>query len=328
MTTLATQPQTEPRVAPKLAVSIVVATYNRAPLLGGVLRTLVAQPVHPRNYEIIVVDNNSRDDTPAVVKDFALRHAGMRYSLQTRQGLSHARNRGWHVARGEYVAFVDDDCEAPQTWLPHAVGIIARRRPAAFGGPYRPLFRSQRPAWFRDAYGANGHGDVARPLGLHEYLSGGNFFVRRDVLGALGGFDPQHGMIGGALGYGEETALQRRLRRELPGEMIYYDPRLVVDHLVRPEKMTLRWAARHQFTSGRFVYRIFDADHGDQSRRRSWFRVGHAALRLCHGLTIGCLLRDRRRYPRYQQYLWECALPQLEPLGRFYESFLRRDDDR
>ncbi len=94
-------------------ISVVVPTCNRRELLARCLRALLAQQ-YPR-YEVIVVDDASTDGTEVMVQEA---FPQVRYLRQTtRRGPAAARNRGIQVARGEIVAFTDDDCEPPPDWL-------------------------------------------------------------------------------------------------------------------------------------------------------------------------------------------------------------------
>jgi glycosyltransferase involved in cell wall biosynthesis len=100
-------------------ISVVVCTYNRAESLRRTLHSLhdMATPA-PLEWEVVVVDNNSRDGTRDVVTAFA-RNARMpvRYLFESRQGLSRARNTGVRAARGDVIAFTDDDCLVDPQWL-------------------------------------------------------------------------------------------------------------------------------------------------------------------------------------------------------------------
>lgn len=319
-------PQDSP-TTPKL--SVVICTYNRAPLLAAALRTLCEQhppPLPP--HEILVVDNNSTDNTRETAESFAAR-GPVRYVRETQQGLSCARNRGWREAAGEYVAYVDDDCRLPPEWLSVAADVIDRVAPAAFGGPYSAFYNTAKPRWYRDAYGSSIPGDEARPLGPHEYLSGGNLCIRRDILARLDGFRPALGMNGDAMGYGEETELLRRIRARDASAVVYYEPRLHVQHLVRPEKTALRWIARHHFVSGIYVYRVFRPRRIVAMTRAG---VCRSAVREAAGFvgdTVrAVLLRDRSRFPYVQNCLCERAFKHLAQLGQLFERYreLRRGD--
>lgn len=303
-------------------VSVVVCTFNRAALLAKLLEDLSMQNAHPSSYEIIVVDNSSSDRTRNVVDSFSARHGNVRYGFEARQGLSWARNRGCQIARGEYVAYLDDDCKVPAQWLAIAQEVIEHIAPGVFGGPYYAFYDSPKPGWYLDRYGSHVQGDEARRLLQDEYLDGANFFIRRSLIQALGGFNHELGMVGDELGYGEETALQQLLRICRPGEAIYYEPRLFVYHLVSAKKMTLRWSARHCFVAGRCWQRLLNSRGGAEWQvRHSAREMIHTLRAFCADIVRGVFARDRRRFRYVQNYLYEQAFSNLRHLGELYERF-------
>lgn len=308
----------------KIQLSVVVCTYNRAGLLEHALESLVRQTLAKDLYEIVVVDNNSTDNTFEVAEAFCRRYSNLRYYFEPRQGLSHARNLGYQVVQGEYVAYIDDDCSVPEHWLAVAEEVIRRVSPAVFGGPYFAYYTTPKPAWFQDRYGSHFHGDEARPLKEGEYLDGANIFFRRVLLHDLGGFSPDLGMSGGRLGYGEETALQRRIRATKPEELLYYEPKLLVYHLVPSSKMTLRWIIRAAFVGGRYYHLVFFGDKPLTMTLGHWLKQTVRTLwALCADIARGTVTRDRRRYPFLQNYLYEYAFVNLRQLGELYGQFLQ-----
>jgi glycosyltransferase involved in cell wall biosynthesis len=300
-------------------ISLVICTYNRADLLARALESACRQAVHPSRYEILVVDNNSTDHTRDVVARFQRDQDNVRYLHETRVGLSHARNRGWQEARAPYVAYTDDDCILPPHWLAVALEIVQTKHPEAFGGPFRALYFSRKPAWYKDSYGSGGYGAIPRHLRANEQLAGNNMVFRKATLQLLGGFDPRHGMIGKSVGYGEDTEIQIRLRNVSAQAEIWYDPRVELLHLVRPEQMTLGWITRAAIAKGRYHYWISNPP----------VPVGFAEnlsqiASLLKGLAVvtaesvsGLVYRDRNRYPDYRNYLCERVLWRLSRVGRF-----------
>lgn len=308
-----------------LLISVVLCTYNRCELMASALRSVCEQTLKWMHYEVIVVDNNSTDRTRQHVSEVSQRYTNVRYCFEAKQGLSHGRNAGLHTARGRYVAYIDDDCTVPTEWLGIAQEIIERTAPAIFGGPYRPFYNTPKPPWYRDSYGSYEGGSSARWLTGDEYLSGTNMFIHRTVLEELGGFSPDVGMAGNRLGYGEETIIQQRFRRERPGEGIYYEPRLRVSHLVRSEKMRLLWCARQMFVSGRDWQRVlYETNHRSGNILRAFLRAGRALCYLAKGLVQGIVARDRSRYPCVENYLYEVVFVQLQIVGAVYEQFTHR----
>ena len=127
-----------------LLFSVVICTYNRASLLPTALQTVCEQALDCTEYEVLVVDNNSTDETRFVTESFMQRYSNVRYCFEPQQGLSYARNRGWREARGKYVAYTDDECKVPPQWLTVAKEVIIKhyQKWARFGRPaLKQLYR-------------------------------------------------------------------------------------------------------------------------------------------------------------------------------------------
>jgi glucosyl-dolichyl phosphate glucuronosyltransferase len=145
-------------------ISVCVYTHNRARLLPRVLESICAQTLPQSEFEVIVVDNRSTDDTCSVVEGFFRRILNLRYLYEEKIGSAVARNRCWREASGEQVAFIDDDGKAPPDWLRVAAKVIRELAPDLFGGPIYPFYEAPKPDWFRDDYGAYSLGLQARFL--------------------------------------------------------------------------------------------------------------------------------------------------------------------
>lgn len=311
-----------------ILISVVLCTYNRCDLMTAALRSVCEQSFSPSRYEVLVVDNNSSDATKQCVLALTHQFPHVRYLFENRQGLSHARNAGFRAAQGLYVAYADDDATVPKDWLCVAQDIIEQIAPAMFGGPYHPFYIGSKPQWYHDKYGSYDLGVVAKELARDEYLCGTNMFFRRTLLERLEGFSTEVGMMGDRLGYGEETVIQRRITREYPNEVVYYDPRLIVSHLVRPEKMNIFWCAKQMFVSGRAWQRVLDktAPTHIHTLSRSFVRMGYALVVLAYNLIRGVVARDRARYPFIANYVFEVAFIQLQRIGSAYEQLTHRSN--
>ncbi len=240
-----------------MILSVIICTYNRSDLLRIALESLEQQDLDASEFEVLVIDNRSQDDTAVVVEQFAQKHTHIHYYLEQQQGLSYARNRGWEEAKGEYVIYIDDDCKLPPGYLSIAKEIAVTVLPTAFTGPNYPFYISQKPQWYKDEYSEHHFGQAARPLKEREYFSGMNMAFQRKLFAAIGGFDPNLGMKGDNLAYGEETEFFDRICRKAPNALIYYDPRFYLYHLVRVEKLRLSWLFRERFSRGRYTYLTF-----------------------------------------------------------------------
>lgn len=300
---------------------MIICTYNRSALLADLLQTVCAQTLPHAEYEIIVVDNNSSDETATVAQAYVARYPNVRYVMERPQGLSHARNRGWQAAKGEYVAYLDDDCKAPSHWLQTAAEIIRTVAPLVFGGPYFATYNSRKPAWFKDEYGSYAPCPVATFINeTPDRLHGGNLFIARTLLAQIGGFDVTFGMSGYKQAYGEETALLRSLRTTVPTTTFYYDPALWVYHLVRPEKMALRWQMQAHFSKGRAIARLYASPQGQRrTRSAALLRIAGLLLLIVVSLLKGLFLRNRKNLPHLANFVYERILPQVTRLGQNYE---------
>lgn len=300
--------------------SVIICTRNRSALLGVALETLCTQSLPKADYEVIVVDNHSTDETANVVETFRPRLPNLQVCFEPVLGISVARNHGWRVARGQYVAFMDDDSQAPAEWLATAQQIVAMHAPGAFGGPYFACYSGPKPAWFKDSYGSMQLGERPQTL-TGGYLPGSNLFFRRDLLEVTGGFDPTLGVVDQQLGYGEESALLQVLRERCPHELIYYDPKLSIYHLVRPEKMRVRWQLRRHFVTGRYLYRARETAYLRLvGRKQQVKRLLRTLIPLFFTHSRQLIQRDRSRYPYAQNYLVEVIGPELRKVGGMVEQ--------
>jgi len=239
-------------------VSVVLCTFNRAHLLPGALEALAAQQVEPdATWELVVVDNNSRDATRAVVEEFAARSPmPVRYVFEGTQGLSVARNTGIAHSKGEIIAFTEDDARPAPDWVGAMRRIFAEEGVDVLGGPILPLAEHPVPRWLRrrpellNCLGIMPHAERVPILdGLEKaQIWGGNMAFRRAVVEQVGAFDALRGRIGRQLFGTEDVDLVARAMRA--GLTIVYDPRLVMRHLLLPERMRRRYILRWHFEGG------------------------------------------------------------------------------
>ena len=233
-------------------LSIIVCTYNRAQLLQMCLDSLVPQMARfAATTEVVVVDNNSGDGTPALLRAYAAAHPWLVAERESRQGLSHARNRGAQRARGAHLCFLDDDGKAGPAYLENLHRVIRDEHPDIFGGPVYPYYTSRKPAWFKDEFEIRKH--AARSGYCNCAISGGNFVIRADLLRELGMFSPDLGMVGRRVRLGEERAVLERYRasRDPGSQRVYYCLDCFILHHVPPHKMTRWYMVKRGFQAGR-----------------------------------------------------------------------------
>jgi len=230
------------------SVSVVVCTYNRAEILAECLASLATQSVDPGCFEVVVVNNNSSDNTEYVCRSFMRDNENFRYIEEPRQGLSYARNKGYQEARTRWVCYVDDDAKAFDNYIERILHVIQHYDFDCFGGIYLPWYKYGRPKWYRDEYATKPMERDGTGIITAGYVSGGVMAVKKEVLEILGGFSPDIGMSGDRISYGEEVLLQLRMREK--GMNIGFDPELAVYHLVNTYKLRLNWFFKSAYANG------------------------------------------------------------------------------
>lgn len=225
-------------------LSIVIPTYNRSSKVLLTLEKIAKQRVDFTQFECIVVDNNSQDDTHIIVETFIAEHPelNVRYAFEPKQGLSHARNTGIDLSKGDIIAFIDDDESVVYDFTQRYINFFDRYPEAmAAGGRIVPEYMSKRPNWMshhveRPIANPLYYGDYIKPFPRGKCPGGGNMAVRKVVFDKIGCFNTELGRKGESLIGGEECELFERMREhKLP---IYYVPRASIYHRIYDEKLT------------------------------------------------------------------------------------------
>jgi glycosyltransferase involved in cell wall biosynthesis len=260
------------------SVSVVVPTVDRSAVLGDCLEALVAQ-AHD-DYEVIVVDDGSRDGTRALVERFAERDEGpaIRYTRLEGQGAGAARNAGIALSRAELVCFVDDDALPPSGWLSALVAGAARHPEAeGLGGPVRPRFDGQAPRTCRAHDLAGAHLDCGPEDTEVDEVWGCNMAVRRSAVDRIGVFDER-------LKVAEDWDWLRRLRAA--GGQVLYLPEAWIVHRRLASDLRVPGLAVEYCRRG-YVVATRDASVASPTAARGFLAsLAHAARRRCtRGLT-------------------------------------------
>jgi len=302
-------------------VTVVLCTWNRATLLEGALAALVAQ-TDPPDHEVVVVDNDSTDDTRRVIDRYAAAHPQVRCVFEGAAGLSHARNAGVAHTTGRVVAFTDDDVRVPPDWLREIARTSERYPDAAFfGGPVLPEWPGTVPAWLTDerwsALGVQSYG--AEPFRVDERrpvcLIGANLVLRRSALASIGPFNPAVQRIHDGIGSTEDDEYHRRLWAA--GAQGVYEPRLRVSAVVTPDRLTRSYHRRWHFGHGRHVARM-RIPEVERARLRMLGIPSHLVRQACVDAlqTLrGRLQRDAARAFASELRLWFTAGFIRERLG-------------
>lgn len=245
-------------------ISVVVCTYNRAASLATMLESLARMSVPPDlNWELIVVDNNSTDNTHAVVTEFLRTSAlNVRYLFEPKQGLCHARNIGVAEAAGEIIAFTDDDVRVKPDWLRELACTFRAFDCMGVGGKSVPAWNGlAKPAWLvttgpyclsRGPIVDFDLGNEAREIQYPPW--GVNMAFRKAAFGKYGGFRTDLGVSGSGGMLGEDIEFGKRLLES--GEKIAYSPGAVVFHPVEQKRITKHYFLRYYLRVGRTEMRL------------------------------------------------------------------------
>lgn len=242
-------------------ISIVICTHNRCTLLRDTLASLEQLSVpEDLSWNLVVVDNNSSDQTKDVVESFA--HSAVlqpKYAFESNPGLSHARNRGIAETSGSIIAFLDDDVIVAPDWLTEVVQGFEQYGAMCVSGRVLLHGNPQMPRWwdpdFNVAVGKFDRGTdvIEYKVGDTELIGiGANMSFRRVVFEKYGPFNTEMGRIGNQQRTGEETELVHKLRQN--GDSVIHYPRALVYHCIPETRFSKHYLRRNAYHFGGWRY--------------------------------------------------------------------------
>jgi len=231
------------------AFSLIICTYNRSALLEICLESIAQAEPPPGSWEVLVVDNDSPDNTPRLLEEFQKKFNLLRREHVAERNLCVARNLGCARARGSYLVYLDDDAKIPADYLVNLQRRLEDHTPDIMSGPVYPYYSTRKPAWFRDSYETKKFAAVSGFSDQPRIATGANFIIKKSVLQSLGGFDPNWGMQAGKYVIGDERKVVDAYRRVTPKaeQKVFYALDCHVQHHVDPRKLRF----------GYFLYRFY-----------------------------------------------------------------------
>lgn len=246
-----------------MTISVILCTYNRserlAKALESVARSVVAASLA---WEVLVIDNNSSDRTREVTDDFCRMYPEhFRYIFERKQGKSHALNSGIRAARGEILAFMDDDVTVEPMWLQNLVAPLVNGDYAGSGG--RILLEPfTAPAWLR-LHGPKGLAGMLalfdlgeKPAELVQPPWGTNMAFRKEMFQKYGDFRTDLGPRPGSEMRDEDCEFGDRLIKA--GERLRYEPSAVVFHGVPQHRLKKEYFLKFWFDHARGTIRMME----------------------------------------------------------------------
>ena len=233
-----------------MTLSIIICSYNRASYISDALTSLYVQSSGLDNFEVIIVDNNSTDNTKEVYAQWRQTNTNGQFSFisERKQGASFARNTGAAMAKGEWVCFMDDDAVATTDYVKNIIKHI-QDQPfiVGFGGRIIPKYIPSEPKWMSyyvsSLVGNFDYAPTACAFENGKYPLESNMIVKKSVYDQIGGFNVNLPGVVGTLRIGGEGK-ELFYKIIALGHTIYYDPSICVHHVVEVKKLTSEYMYR------------------------------------------------------------------------------------
>ena len=244
-------------------ISVVVATFHRTDYLAKCLKAILGNSYN--NYEIIIVDQGIDNKTKKLVDEQFINNGKIKYIHTDTIGLSHARNIGCENAKGEIIAFIDDDAVAAKGWLRAYANAFTEIKPTPgiVGGKLLPQWEIPFPSWYPEEriylLAIYDIGDEPREYPEGHLPPGANFAITRYVIEKIGGFDRRLGFDekrNNPLIAGEDSLLAHKAMEE--GYSLYYFPEARVNHYIARYKLTKKYFLKRNFSEGITIVNIKD----------------------------------------------------------------------
>lgn len=225
-------------------LSVVICSYNRGKYLPMVLDSLKVQDYPHHSHEIVLVNNNSTDNTDEIIRSYqqANPNLPLLYVIEYNQGISYARNRGVETAKGDIIVFIDDDETVEPEFLTHVNDFFTQYPDAGISsGPVIPVYETEKPKWLshftmRLITGAYDKGNSIKLLGNKDYPGTGHACFRKSLFIKYGAFDVSLGRKGSSLMGAEDKDFFLRLMNG--GEKCYYLPSAKIYHHIPDSKLS------------------------------------------------------------------------------------------
>ena len=275
-------------------LSVIICTYNRDKYIYNVLKSIAGNDFFPEKFEIILVDNNSTDNTTTECNRFRtdFPQTTFHYFIEKNQGLSHARNKGIKEATGDILIYVDDDATVNKEYLQTYYHFF-EQHPAAMaaGGPIIPVYETQEPKWMSHftlplITGYLYNGDRVSEFKHGKYPGGGNAAYRKSVFEKIGFFNVDLGRKGDNLMGAEEKDIFDKMRSS--GMKYYYLPEAILYHIIPEVKLTTAYFDRLTYSIGKSEQMRTKAISSPKYAKRI-FSEGikwAASILLCVGYTL------------------------------------------
>jgi len=307
-------------------VSVVVATYNRCDILRGTLESLSDQDCPASEYEVIVVDNNSTDETATIIENLrdTAGYENFLFCFESKQGVSHARNTGISKANGRFIAFTDDDIRPARNWVSSIRQAFKKFSDVdCIGGKVLPESETEFPSWLTKDYWTPlalldlGDAPLMLDVRTGPGLVAANLAVRSAAFTEVGMFRSEFQRVKGSIGSLEDHEFQLRLSEA--NKRLMYFPEIVVYAHVLEERLLKSYHRRWFYGHGLFYALMRDKEF-EESRIRVFDVPAHLYRRTCRNAFEWL----KYRLTRNAQLEFQQELDILFFLGFFRKRFADR----
>jgi glycosyltransferase involved in cell wall biosynthesis len=284
----------------QIDITMLVCTFNRAADLRELLQTALVQETDGEfSFEVLVVDNNSTDDTRAVVKEFIDQgYANLRYAFEGKPGKSHALLHGLEIARGWSYVITDDDFILPKDWLKKIIAAFKSHPDVpVISGKVLPLWQGEPPAWLTpehwSAIAMADYGDAPFYADEKNQICLLACAFRLADVKAVGGYRPELGVSQKAIGGTEDLDILSRLWKA--GRRAFYDPTIYFYHKVPSTRLTKAYHRRWHTEHG-YHYALMRQEEFEDAGARLFDVPAHQYRQALQNLAqwFGKMLRGRR----------------------------------
>jgi glycosyltransferase involved in cell wall biosynthesis len=213
-----------------MLASIIIPTYNRSDVIIRSLETWAAQTLPATEFEVIVVDNNSTDNSAQLIQDFIADKPNFCYLLEKHKGSTNARHAGARMAKSDILIFCDDDGLFNPECIQEVLNVYnANEQVTAVAGKIEIQWDAPAPDWIEPYLFMLGRLNYGNEVIFRNdiYLNGGIFSIRKAVFNELGGFNPD--LVGDYLVGDGDTGLVIKLHKA--GKLIGWTPFATMQHL-------------------------------------------------------------------------------------------------
>lgn len=232
-------------------VTVAICTHNRCEDLVEAIESIMKQNYPPQSFELLIIDNRSNDQTPQIGLEFTEKYSNVRYIFEETLGLSYARNRAMEEAKGEIIAYLDDDAIANPEWINEISKTFANQYVGCVGGRIFPIWETAEPTWlpetFRTVYTILDYSKDIKEMKYPDIPFGANMAFQKRLLKEFGGFRTDLGRKGTNLLSNEESEVMKKIGNDYK---VIYNPNIIVQHKIPAKRSNKRWFVRRFFWAG------------------------------------------------------------------------------